>query len=96
MVLRRIFRGVEQRHRVRSLYPADELPYGLRRTQFVGIPTAKLLPAAPGDGMYQPRSPAEGAMSGPDVVMQMRSLRTPRGQSLSTSTRQPSSGAGAS
>ena len=96
MVLRRIFRGVEQRHRVRTFYSADELPHGLRRTQLVGVPAAELLPAVPGVARYQLRSPAEGARSLAQTSQCRASLRTPRGQSLSTSTRQPSSGAGAS
>ena len=92
MVLRRIFRGVEQRHRVRTFDSADELPHGLRRTQLVGVPAAELLPAVPGVGVI----PAEGARSLAQTSQCRASLRTPRGQSLSTSTRQPSSGAGAS
>ena len=79
MVLRRIFRGVEQRHRVRTFDSADELPHGLRRTQLVGVPAAELLPAVPGVGVIPAaQSGRRRKVPGPDVAMQGVSAYAPR------------------
>ena len=96
MVLGGVLRSVEQRHGpcIRNL--ADKISHGLRTAQLLRITAAELLPPRRRIGVIPRAQGGRGRnVPGPDIVRQGL-LRTPRGQSLSTSTRQPSSGAGAS
>ena len=63
MVPGRILRSVQQRDRILTGDPADEVAHGRRGAQFPGIPAAELLPPLCRGAWNHARSPGVGAIS---------------------------------
>ena len=73
MVPGRILRSVQQRDRILTGDPADEVAHGRRGAQFPGIPAAELLPPLCRGGMEPCTQPGgRGDLLGPHVIEEMR------------------------